>query len=114
MGTLPSIGQLKSENRREVSDLHVKLGDQENILTAQKNEIKQLVEKLDEKEMHIKELVSTIEAKDKLSSETMESMTTQQENNDIQVMHSHDGTESSTEVDAEASTKMNTKASVRC
>ena len=72
------------------------------------------MEKLDEKEVHIKELVSTIEAKDKLLSETMQSMMTQQqENNDIQVMHSHDGTESSIEVDTRANTKMDTKASVR-
>ena len=107
------IDQLESENHRQVDDLHIKLGDQENILSAQKNEIKQLAEKLDEKEVHINELVSTIEAKDKLLSETMQSTTGQQENNDIQVLHYHEGTESSIEVDAEASTKMNTKASVR-
>ena len=72
------------------------------------------MEKLDEKEVNIKELVSTIEAKDKLLSETMQqSMMTQQEDNDIQVMHSHDETESSIEVDTETNTKMNTKASVR-
>ena len=89
------------------------MGDQEDTLAAQKNEIKQLAEKLDEKEMHIKELVSTVEAKNKLLSETMQSMATQQETNNIQVLRSHDSTESSIEVDAEASTKPNTKASVR-
>ena len=107
---MTAIDQLENENHQQVSDLHIKLGDQENILLAQKNEIKQLVEKLDEKEVHITELV---EAKDKLLSETMQSVMTQQENNDVQVMHSHDGTESSIEVDAEASTEMNTKTSVR-
>ena len=106
------VDQLESENHRQVADLQIKLGDQENSLLVQRNEIKQLVEKLDGKEAHIKELASTIEAKDKLLSETMQSMSTQ-ESNGIQELHNHSSTETSIEVDAETSTKVDPKASVR-
>lgn len=99
---------MKSENHQQVSDLQIKLGDQEDSLLAQRKEIKQLVEQLNEKEVHIKELAFTIEAKDKLLSETMKSTTTQ----DIQTLHSHNGTESSIEVDAETTTKMDAKVAV--
>ena len=87
------------------------MGDQENTISAQKNEIKELVEKLDEKEVHIKELISTVETKDKLLSETMQSMKPQQEITDMKVLHSHNSIESSIQVDAD--TKVNTKTSVR-
>ena len=103
--------QLENESRQQLADLHIKLGDQENTLSAQKNKIKELVEKLEEKEVHIKELISTVETKDKLLSETMQNMKTQQEIDDIKVLHSHDSTESSIQVDAD--TKVNTKTSVR-
>ena len=58
------VDQLESEHHQRVTDLQIKLGDQENTLVGQKNEIKQ-------KEAHIKQLVSTIEAKDRLLSETL-------------------------------------------
>jgi len=79
---------------------------------VQRNEIKQLKEKLEEKEVHVKELVSTIEVKERLLSETMKG-TISPENNDVQVMHTHSGTETSIEVDGEINTEMNSKASVR-
>lgn len=101
-----SVDQLEVENHQQVADLQIRLGDQENALLVQRNKIKQLEEKLKEKEAYIKEL---IEAKEKLLSETM----TRLENNDIQVMHTHSGTETSIEVDAEISTEVNSKASVR-
>ena len=69
------------------------------------------MEKLNDKEAYIKELTSTIEAKDKLLTETMKSTAIQQ-NNDIQVLHSHTSTESSIEVDADMDTKVDTKVSV--
>ena len=104
------VDQLESEHQQKVTDLQIKLGDQENTLVGQKNEIKQLVEKVVEKEAHIKQLASTIEAKDRLLSETINAST--QPDNDIQILHSHNDTESSIEVDAEASAKVDTKVSV--
>ena len=104
------VDQLESEHHQKVTDLQIKLGDQENTLVGQKNEIKQLVEKVVEKEAHIKQLASTIEAKDRLLSETINAST--QPDNGIQILHSHNGTESSIEVDAEASAKVDTKVSV--
>lgn len=110
---LLSVDQLENENHQQVADLQVKLGEQESALSAQKNEIKQLIEKLEEKETHIKELVSTVEAKENLLSKTIEGMAKTQENDGTQVMHSHNGTESSIEVDVETNTKVETKVSVR-
>lgn len=106
-----SVDQLVSENHQQVSDLQIKLGDQENTLWTQKNEIKQLLGKLDEKEAQIKELFLTVEAKDKLLTETLKSTETQ--NNDIQVLHAPGSTESSIDVNAETSTKVDAKVSVR-
>ena len=107
-----TVDQLESEHHQKVSDLQIKLGDQENTLAGQKNKIKQLVEKIGEKEVHIKELDSTIEAKDRLLSETINTSTQPVQNNDMIVLHSHPGTESSVELDAEASTKVDTKVAV--
>ena len=106
-----TVDQLESDHHQKVSDLQIKLGDQENTLTGQKNEIKQLVVKIGEKEAYIKELDSTIEAKDRLLSETINA-STQVENSDMVVLHSHHGTESSIELDAEASTKVDTQVAV--
>ena len=36
------VDQLESEHHQRVTDLQIKLGDQENTLVGQKNEIKQL------------------------------------------------------------------------
>ena len=99
------IDKLQNENSQQVGDLQIKLGEQEDKLLAQKNEIKRLREQLEEKEAHITELVATIETKESLLAEALNTTTAQENHdNDMQVLHSHrdDTTETNTEVDTKA------------
>jgi len=97
------VDKLQNENSQQVSDLQIKLGEQEDKLLMQKNKIKQLQEQLEEKETRITKLITTIETKESLLAEALNTSTAQ-ENNDTQVLHSHrdDTTETNTEIDTKA------------
>jgi len=97
------VDKMQNESSRQVADLQIKLGEQEDKLLVQKNKIKQLQEQLEVKEAHISELVATIETKESLLTEALHT-TPAQESDDIQVLHSHhdDTTATNTEVDTNA------------
>ncbi|XP_065911075.1 forkhead-associated domain-containing protein 1-like isoform X2 [Dysidea avara] len=109
--------KLQNENSQQVGDLQIKLGEQEDKLLAQKNEIKRLREQLEEKEAHITELVATIETKESLLAEALNTTTAQENHdNDMQVLHSHrdDTTETNTEVDTKATSINFSRIGTQC